>query len=180
MRLPDVYFLHPLRLLAAGVSVLTLLSIGGITTELFAAPSDLSHRAPLVASQVHAALPAPTGSSTASWMPSAQDTLILGATGDIMLGSWLIEVLSEQGADYPYREILPVLQAADLLVGNLESPFLSDTTGVVKAEKTYTFAVPPGIVETLTAGGFDLVGLANNHILDFGPAGLFETWNVLD
>jgi poly-gamma-glutamate synthesis protein (capsule biosynthesis protein) len=126
-----------------------------------------------------------TRTSSTSSAPSTQtspalDTLIIGATGDIMLGSWLIDLLNERGADYPYGEVLPVLQSTDLLVGNLESPFLSDTTGVVRAEKTYTFAVPPGIVETLTIGGFDLVGLANNHILDFGLAGLFETWNVLD
>jgi len=113
-------------------------------------------------------------------VPSDPDTFILGATGDIMLGSWLIDALEAWGASYPFGEVEPVLRSTDLLVGNLESPFLSDTTGVAPAEKTYTFAVPPGIVETLTAGGFDLVGLANNHILDYGQAGLFETWDVLD
>ncbi|MFC1545295.1 CapA family protein [Gemmatimonadota bacterium] len=122
----------------------------------------------------------PADHSVPSPLSADQDTLILGATGDIMLGSWLIDVLKEQGADYPYGEVLPILQSTDLLVGNLESPFLSDTTGVARAEKTYTFAVPPVIAETLTAGGFDLVGLANNHILDFGQSGLFETWSVLD
>ncbi len=162
MRPPGVSSSQSLRQLAVGASVFTLLSIGGITPELFAVP------------------PPPADSSIASPTSTAHDTLILGATGDIMLGSWLIEVLNEQGADYPFGEVLPLLQSTDLLVGNLESPFLGDTTGVVRAEKTYTFAVPPGIVETLTAGGFDLVGLANNHILDFGSAGLFETWSVLD
>jgi poly-gamma-glutamate synthesis protein (capsule biosynthesis protein) len=111
---------------------------------------------------------------------AVDDTLTLGVTGDIMLGSWLIDLLDDRGADWPFGEVLPVLRSTDLLVGNLESPFLSDTTGITPAEKTYTFAVPPARVETLTAGGFDLVGLANNHILDYGPAGLFETWTVLD
>jgi poly-gamma-glutamate capsule biosynthesis protein CapA/YwtB (metallophosphatase superfamily) len=111
---------------------------------------------------------------------SVPDTLTLGVTGDIMLGSWLIEVLGERGAAWPFEDVLPVLRSTDLLVGNLESPFLSDTTGITPAEKTYTFAVPPGLIETITAGGFDLVGLANNHILDYGPAGLYETWDTLD
>lgn len=108
------------------------------------------------------------------------DTLAIGTTGDLMLGSWLIQILDEQGPGYPFTDIAPVLELSDLLIGNLEAPFLSDTTGVPKAEKTYTFAVPPRMVETLVAGGFDVVGLANNHILDYGPEGLFETWEVLD
>ena len=122
-----------------------------------------------------------TGTTSASEQAgTGPDTLIIGATGDIMIGSWLIEVLGRNGADWPYEEVLPVLQSTDLLVGNLESPFLSDTTGITPAAKTYTFAVPSDHVATITAGGFDLVGLANNHILDYGPAGLYETWETLE
>ncbi|MFC1595337.1 CapA family protein [Gemmatimonadota bacterium] len=175
MRPPGAGFPRLLHPVLVGIPVLIFLSAGSIATEPPTAPSSSSST---LSTQTSAQSSSSSTSSTQA--STASDTLIIGATGDIMLGSWLIEVLNEQGADYPYGEVLPVLQSADLLVGNLESPFLGDTTGVVRAEKTYTFSVPPGIVETLTAGGFDLVGLANNHILDFGPAGLFETWSVLD
>lgn len=111
---------------------------------------------------------------------AAADTLTVGAVGDIMLSSWLIEVIDLQGPEYPYAQVLPVLDQADILFGNLEAPFLVDTTGVEKVEKTYTFAVPPRSSAVLTAGGFDVVTLANNHILDYGREGLFTTWTVLD
>ena len=97
-----------------------------------------------------------------------------------MLGSWLIEIIDRNGPGYPFTEVLHVLRPADILFGNLEAPFLADTTGMEKAEKTYTFAVPPRSSSVLSAGGFDLVTLANNHVLDFGPAGLYSTWAVLD
>ncbi len=108
------------------------------------------------------------------------DTLTVGTVGDIMLGSWLIDVIGTYGPAYPYSDVLPILQRADLLSGNLEAPFLADTTGVERAEKTYTFVVPPARAAVLKAGGFDIVTLANNHILDYGVAGLIGTWAALD
>jgi len=108
------------------------------------------------------------------------DTLVVGAVGDVMLGSWVIEVIRSRGPDYPYADLQPLLEQADALIGNLEAPFLADTTGIQRADKTWTFAVPPPAVAAVTAAGFDVLGLANNHILDYGPAGLFETWAVLD
>lgn len=97
-----------------------------------------------------------------------------------MLGSWVIDLIDRHGPAYPYAEILPLLERADILLGNLEAPFLSDTTGVERAQKKYTFAAPPRSSAVLVAGGFDVVTLANNHILDYGPDGLIMTWAVLD
>jgi poly-gamma-glutamate capsule biosynthesis protein CapA/YwtB (metallophosphatase superfamily) len=111
---------------------------------------------------------------------SASDTLVFGAVGDMMLGSWLTPLLDSLGVDYPLAAVTPLLARADLLLGNLEAPFLADTTGVVRAEKTYTFAVPPRHIGVLTAAGIDVVTLANNHILDFGPAGLDTTRTLLE
>jgi poly-gamma-glutamate synthesis protein (capsule biosynthesis protein) len=108
------------------------------------------------------------------------DSLLIGAVGDVMLGSWLPEILDRNGARYPFAETQSLLDRADFLIGNLEAPFLDDTTGVARAAKTYTFAVPEHHVGTLVAGGFDAVSLANNHILDFGLPGLERTWKLLE
>ncbi len=112
--------------------------------------------------------------------PAAADTFVFGAVGDMMLGSWLTPLLDSLGVDYPLTAVTPLLVRADLLLGNLEAPFLADTTGAVRAEKTYTFAVPPRHIGVLTAAGIDVVTLANNHILDFGPAGLDTTRTLLE
>lgn len=111
---------------------------------------------------------------------AAADTLIVGAVGDLMLGAWLTEILDREGPGYPLTEVGPLLERAGFLIGNLEAPFLDDTTGVARAEKRYTFAVPTRAVAVLTTAGFDAVSLANNHILDFGMPGLRRTWEVLE
>ena len=118
--------------------------------------------------------------ATIAFAASSADTLVIGAGGDLMLGSWLTAILDARGSDYPWRDLAPVLSRADLLIGNLESPFLDDTTRVARAQKTYTFAVPSRHAAVLHSGGFGAVTLANNHILDFGLTGLERTWEVLE
>jgi poly-gamma-glutamate synthesis protein (capsule biosynthesis protein) len=46
--------------------------------------------------------------------------------------------------------------------------------------KTYTFKSPPESTGLLTAAGIDGVALGNNHLLDYGPPGLFRTLELLD
>jgi poly-gamma-glutamate synthesis protein (capsule biosynthesis protein) len=70
------------------------------------------------------------------------------------------------------------LRAADFALANLEAPF-TDRGEQVK-DKKFTFRVPPKHARGLKASGFDILHLANNHILDFGPDGLFDTMATLD
>jgi poly-gamma-glutamate synthesis protein (capsule biosynthesis protein) len=70
-----------------------------------------------------------------------------------------------------------VLTASDIAVANLEAPF---TTSGHPFDKKYTFMVPPDFAPGLKSAGFDVLTLANNHILDYGPSGLFTTMRVLD
>ncbi len=82
----------------------------------------------------------------------------------------------------PFREVAPVLRAADLAFANLETPLLSgrepEGKGSGGAEKIL-FAAPAGAAELLAGAGFGLLNLANNHILDFGAEGLAETRQAL-
>ncbi len=93
-----------------------------------------------------------------------------------MLGSWVIEVIEQNGMDYPFQHIRPMLEEADVIFANLEAPF---TTGGHPFPKKYNFRVPPKMAEVLKAGGINLVSLANNHILDYGVEGLTETLETL-
>ena len=65
-----------------------------------------------------------------------------------------------------------VLRGADLAVGNLETAI---ATGGTRADKQFAFRAPPRALEALRAAGFDVVSVANNHGLDYGPDGLQET-----
>lgn len=108
--------------------------------------------------------------------PAQDSTLNLLVVGDVMLGSRYIPVIQEQGYGYPWEYLKEVFSSADLRFCNLEAPF---GAGAKPARKKYTFLVPPDFVNSLTTAGFDLVGLANNHIMDYGRAALETTLVVL-
>ena len=48
-------------------------------------------------------------------------TVKFGAGGDIMLAGQIAPLMQEKGTMWPFEPMLPVLQRADLLFGNLES-----------------------------------------------------------
>ncbi len=68
--------------------------------------------------------------------------------------------------------LAPVLSAADVAVVNLESAITERGT---PADKQYTFRTPPTALTALGAAGVDAVSMANNHGLDYGPDGLFDS-----
>ncbi|MCI0691196.1 CapA family protein [candidate division KSB1 bacterium] len=102
----------------------------------------------------------------------------LVAVGDVMLGTWVTSYLDSSGATYPFEPTRHILEAADFAIANLEAPF-TDRGEAVK-DKTFTFRVPPKHAVGLKESGFDILHLANNHILDYGPEGLFDTITTLD
>ena len=106
------------------------------------------------------------------------ETVSIVAAGDVMLGSWVQNVIFENGWDYPFRNIDSILTQADIVFANLEAPF--GTKDSAAFEKTYTFQVAPDLVKVLTAGKINVVSVANNHILDFGVEDLFETMTLLN
>lgn len=88
------------------------------------------------------------------------------AVGDVMLGR---DVAHEAA---PLAAVAPWLRAAGLTVGNLEC--VVGEEGLPRPGP-YRLRAPLAAVATLRSAGFDLLGLANNHALDYGPSGLAET-----
>lgn len=105
---------------------------------------------------------------------TAVATVVL--TGDIRLDGPVARIASHEGASAPVALVRPALQG-DLVFGNLEQPL---TTRGKAAEKKFTFRAPPAAAKVLKACGFTGVGLANNHVMDFGPDGLADTLAALD
>ena len=71
----------------------------------------------------------------------------------------------------------PLLRRADLRIVNCECALTDATTPVWKSGAVFKGA--PDHVRGLTAVPFDVACLANNHVLDYGVAGLRETLRVL-
>ena len=77
-----------------------------------------------------------------------------------------------------YGDLLPLIQAADLSVVNLETP-LSDRGAPVQKSGT-VFKGEEKHVAGLAAVPFDVVTLANNHIFDYGPEAFQDSLKVLE
>lgn len=100
------------------------------------------------------------------------------AVGDIMLGRYVnVKMLQNKDWRYPFLKTSPLLSSANLTFGNLEAPFVENcpttSTGMV-------FCARPEAIEGLKFAGFDVLSLANNHILNQGQEGKTETINLLD
>ncbi len=75
-----------------------------------------------------------------------------------------------------FAYLSPQLADADLVLANLESPL---TDAPVQTQSDYVLCAPPENAAWLGEWGLDVLTLANNHILDCGPAGRDETIAVL-
>ena len=80
---------------------------------------------------------------------------------------------------WPWGEALAIIGEAepDVRVVNLETSITGD--GDFAPDKGIHYRMHPDNIGCLTAAGLDVCVLANNHVLDFGIAGLTETLEVL-
>lgn len=120
-------------------------------------------------------VPAP---AEAQRVQAPQDvTLTLAATGDLMLARTIGAALARDPTDSPFADVTDVLRSADVTVGNLECAMGS---GGTPAHKAYTFLAPPAAAASLADAGFDVLSLATNHSMDYGPQTLSQTIQLLE
>ena len=106
------------------------------------------------------------------------EPVTIHAVGDIMLAGSGAKTYRKQGYSYPFTAVGERLKQADVVIGNLEAPLAS--RGEEFTGKKFRFKVDPTAVTAIRETGFTHLALANNHILDFGAAGLQQTLNTLD
>jgi poly-gamma-glutamate synthesis protein (capsule biosynthesis protein) len=72
-----------------------------------------------------------------------------------------------------------VIRQSDLHIVNLEAPLTTRTD--TSTSKSYWLRTPPDVGKALLDGlSVDAVSLANNHVLDYGEEGLYETIHHLE
>jgi poly-gamma-glutamate capsule biosynthesis protein CapA/YwtB (metallophosphatase superfamily) len=79
-------------------------------------------------------------------------------------------------AEVLFHDLLDDFRAADLLIANLECPLIERSTPIHKIGPI--FGEDPACINGIRAAGFDVLCLANNHVLDHGPTGLENTLAV--
>jgi len=105
-------------------------------------------------------------------LPTEGEEILLAVVGDVMLAQTVGETIVRHGPAYPFAAVRSLLTKADLTLGNLECAISERGEA---ARKAYTFRAPPAAADGLRDAGFDLLNLANNHTLDYGPLALRDT-----
>jgi len=181
-----------LVVLAAGVALVVLAILSGVASAAVfgGRTAPATWRAPLAQPSGAAPTPAPGGPV------GPADGITLSGVGDVIMGTQPGDIPPRGGDGFfdPVKEAL----AADLVMGNLETPLTANTGRVkcgmvtpsptpgnpspmpTKAPGCHQFYLPPSYANHLRDAGFQLMNLANNHTNDMGPDGLRNTRAALD
>jgi poly-gamma-glutamate capsule biosynthesis protein CapA/YwtB (metallophosphatase superfamily) len=83
--------------------------------------------------------------------------------------------VNNDGFDYLYQKIAPYFNSIDFVSGNMEFPVSPPFK-----QQGIIFNAPVGAIKGIKEAGFDIVCLANNHILDQYVKGAHDTMGYLD
>lgn len=100
--------------------------------------------------------------------------------GDIVItcvGDMIFNEQISRRREPDHRQLLRIMQEADIAYGNLEFS-INDHPELQRP--FYNFRAPVAFAWEVAAIGINLVSLANNHALDFGPEGLADCLRALD
>ena len=78
-----------------------------------------------------------------------------------------------------YNAVVNALKESDLSFANLEQVLTNKQPPAYPTEKVFVVYSDPSMTDELTALGFSIVTVANNHTMDWGYGGLFDTMGAL-
>lgn len=108
------------------------------------------------------------------------EVVTLVACGDIGLYGKLEEKLLWEGPSVILGDTMDVFKKADFIFGNLEGPVSDHGKSKGLPPPFPNLRMNPRSIDFLKEGGFDIVSLANNHMLDYGAEALLDTSERLD
>lgn len=118
----------------------------------------------------------------------SEQQVTFAAVGDIMLDHEVSKIIERRGPDFPFLNVASELKDADIVFGNLETPLTACQKNVIwdfskygwngRAKPIFLKGSPMAAIG-LKNTGFNVVSIANNHILDYGIKSLSDTLTVL-
>ena len=160
-----------------------------------------SEETPVPTPEAPAPTPVPAGTSglalpvpakTAAPPEDEPVRFTISAVGDCTLGGDMLgasekrfyDRVSKDGVvdyDYCFKNVKDIFANDDLTIANFET-VLTSSRDYLKSDKSKIFIMRarPEYAHMLTAGNIEVVNIANNHINDFGDAGIDETIAYLD
>lgn len=99
-------------------------------------------------------------------------------TGDFYGGYRIEEFILNKKFIQLFNDFLPFIRNANIAITNLEAPLLKNGNPIKKTGPA--IKAIPETIEAMKYAGFNLLTLANNHIMDFGAEGLLNTLKLCD
>ena len=112
-----------------------------------------------------------SAATTTTTRATKPKTVVLAFGGDVHFEGVLRDKLASNPTGM-FAPIAPTLSAADLAMVNLETAVTERGT---PQPKQFTFRTNPTALTALRAAGIDVVTMANNHGVDYGPVGLLDS-----
>lgn len=106
------------------------------------------------------------------------DTLNISFVGDLCPILRVQELFISKDFSQIYGDFSDELKGKDFLVANLECPLTESTKKLKKIGPN--LKASPLNIEGIKHGGFNVLTLANNHIMDYGVDGLCDTLKICD
>ncbi len=111
-------------------------------------------------------------------LPVRSEPVTLVAVGDVMLSRGVAGKIKEHDdPGQPFAKVKSLLGSGDIVFGNLEAPL---TPGREIDIREMVLRADPAMAAALADAGFTMLSLANNHIPDFGDAGVLDTMRHLE
>ena len=104
---------------------------------------------------------------------NCSEEISLIVTGDFCPDARVEDLCVRGNYEKIYNEALPILKNKDFSITNLECPLTDKTNRILKSGPH--LKANPKCIDAIKYGGFDAVTLGNNHILDQGDSGLYDT-----
>ena len=145
-------------------------------TARSAQPQAKPATAPIVQQQVE---PTPQPQPKPAELHPSRATLL--AVGDNLIHVVIYWQAQARAADGGY-DFLPVYSAVSQEIADADLAFINQETPIAASRPPSSYPLfnsPPQLAQNLAALGFDIVNLANNHMLDQGIEGLTETEQAL-
>ena len=111
-------------------------------------------------------------------------TLTIYAVGDVMLGEQPLcynfgvkSVIKNKGVNYPFKGVKDIFKNGDIVFGNLEAPISNYTNK--KGFDANFFRANPNVIKGLKNANFNVLSVANNHIMEHGDRAFLSTVSSL-
>lgn len=110
--------------------------------------------------------------------------LTIYAVGDVMLGEQSLcynfgvkSVIKNRGVDYLFKDVKDIFENGDIIFGNLEAPISNYTDK--KGFEAKFFRAEPDVIKGLKNANFNVLSVANNHIMEHGERAFLSTVSSL-